>query len=126
VGEAGTVERGADRGDLAVHHPARRDDLAARAGLRDRGGGVALERRVVVDLAGVREQAAVAVVGVLVEAQVGHDDELVADLGGDVGERQLHDARRVVGAGPARVLDLGTPNRISPPTPACAPRARPS
>ena len=59
------------RADLAVHHPARRDDVSAGTGLGHRGLGVDLERRVVVDVAALVEHAAVAVVGVLVDAEVG-------------------------------------------------------
>ena len=50
----GLVERGADRADLAVHHPGRRDHVGAGVGLRDRDARVPLERRVVVDLAARR------------------------------------------------------------------------
>jgi len=44
------------------------------------------------------------VVGVLVQAQVGHDDEVLADLAHQVGDRELHDTGRVVRARPAGVL----------------------
>ena len=66
--------------------------------------GVALERRVVVDLAAGGEDAAVAVVGVLVEAVVGHQHERVADLVAQVAQRDLHDAVGGVGLRAARVL----------------------
>ena len=52
-------------------------------------------------------QAAVPVVGVLVEAVVGHEDERVADLVAQLPQRDLHHAVRVVGAGAAGVLVLG-------------------
>ena len=73
----GVVERVADGADLAVHHPARPEHVGAGVGLRERHGDVADERRVVVDDARRRpvQHAAVAVVGELVEAEVGHDDE---------------------------------------------------
>ncbi len=71
VGVARVVERAADRRHLAVHHAAGADQVRAGLGLRDRDPPVALERRVVVDLAAVGvEHAAVAVVGVLVQAEV--------------------------------------------------------
>ena len=90
--------------DLAVHHPRRRDDVGAGVGLRDRDLRVALEGGVVVDLAVGVEDPAVPVVGVLVEAVVGHEHELVADLVAQVAQRDLHDAVGVVGARAARVL----------------------
>ena len=60
--------------------PRRGDDVGAGVGLGHRDLGVALERGVVVDLAAVVEHAAVAVVGVLVEAEVGDEHQLVAEL----------------------------------------------
>ena len=50
------------------------------------------------------EHAAVAVVGVLVEAQVGHEHERVADLVAQVAQRHLHDAVGVPGPGARGVL----------------------
>ena len=94
----------ADGGDLAVHHPARRGDVGAGVGLRDRGPGVELEGGVVVDVAVGADDAAVAVVGVLVDAEVGDEHHLVADLGAQVGERELHDAVGIPGAGALGVL----------------------
>jgi hypothetical protein len=55
---------------LSVHHPARGDHLGARVGERGRLELEVLERRVVVDVAFGRQHAAVAVVGVLAEADV--------------------------------------------------------
>ena len=92
---------------LAVHHPARRDQVRARVRLRDGDRGVALKGGVVADVAGRREQAAVAVVGVLAHAQVSHDDAGVADLGAQVGQRELGDAHRVVAGRAPAVLDRG-------------------
>ena len=71
------------------------DHMGARVGLRPRHLGVALQRRVVVDAAVGVQDAAVAVVGELVQAQVGHDDEVVADLGPHVADGDLQDAVRV-------------------------------
>ena len=65
------VERGAQRADAAVHHVARRDDVGAGRGLRDGGAREQLERGVVVDVAVLAQHAAVAVGGVLAQAQVG-------------------------------------------------------
>jgi hypothetical protein len=49
----------------------------------------------------------VAVIGVLAHAQVGEDDAVVADLGAQVGQGELGDARGVVGGRAAAVLDRG-------------------
>ena len=48
-----------------------------------------------------------AVIGVLAHAQVGEDDAVVADLGAQVGQGELGDARGVVGGRAAAVLDRG-------------------
>ena len=74
---------------------------------------VALERGVVVDGAVGVEHAAVAVVGVLVEAEVGHQHDVVADLVAQVAQGDLHDALGVPGARAPGVLLAGTPNRIT-------------
>jgi porphobilinogen synthase len=70
-----------DGSDLAVPHPARPDEVDPRRRLRDRPLPVDLEGAVVVDVAVGVEDAAVAVVGELVEAQVRHHGELVAGPG---------------------------------------------
>ena len=49
--EAVVVERLADRGDAAVHHVARRDDVGARLGVAQRGAREQLDAAVVVHLA---------------------------------------------------------------------------
>ncbi len=54
------------------------------------------------------------VVGVLVEAVVGHEHELVADLVAQVAQRDLHDAVGGVGARPGRVLRRRERRRGSP------------
>ena len=66
-----------------------------------------LERRVVHDLA-VGDEPAVAVVGVLAQAHVGHEHEL-GQLGPQRAQRLLHDAVLRVGAGAGVVLFLGDP-----------------
>ena len=68
--------------------------------------GVHLQRRVVVDPAVGGEHAAVAVVGELVEAQVAHHHDRVADLGDDVGDRDVEDPVGVERAGAGGVLRL--------------------
>ena len=71
----------AERNDITVHirHEVTGIDLdSGQLRLRDRDAGVPVERRIVVDLAGPREDAAVPVVGVFVETVVGHEDERLA------------------------------------------------
>ena len=101
-GEAGGVERAADGADLAVHHPAGGHDVGAGGGLGDGDPAVDLERGVVVD-GGVGivgrsvEHAAMAVIGVLVDAQIGHQDHPVADVRSQICQAQLHNSLRVEG-----------------------------
>ena len=64
--------------DAAVHHVGRRDEVGAGHGVRQRGSRQLFDRGVVDDLVAV-DDAAVAVRGVLAQADVGHDEE-VADL----------------------------------------------
>ena len=97
---AGTVECSSDGTHLAVHHPAGCHHVGTGVGLRDRDAPVHLERRVVVDrrlrVAGrAIEHATVPVRGVLVDAQVGHQHDSIADVGSQVSQRQLHDSTRV-------------------------------
>ena len=73
------VEGRADRGDLTIHHPGRRNDVGARARLADRDASVDLDRRIVRDRVTV-EDTAVTVIRVLAQAEIGHDDEVVAEL----------------------------------------------
>ena len=103
----GRVERLPDRTHLAVHHPARAEQVRPGLGLRERHRGVAEQRRVVVD-AGARlvQHAAVPVVGELVQAQVGHQDRGVADLADEVAQGHVEHAVGVIGPGAARVLLL--------------------
>ena len=91
------IERSADRRDLAVHHPRRRDHVGPCIRLRDGDARVALDRHVVVDVTGLGEDAAVAVIRVLVEAVVGHEDEPVTDFVAQVAQRDLHDTVDRVG-----------------------------
>ena len=102
---AGGVERGADRADLAVHHPARPDHVDPGLGLRRPPSRRTTARVASLSTVAVGgEHAAVPVVGELVEAQVGHDDGLVADLGDDVADRGVEDAVGIGGARALRVL----------------------
>ena len=76
--------------------------------------GVDREGGVVVDAAALVEHAAVAVVGELVEAGVGHDDGGVADLGADVAQRHVEHAVRVDARAPLRVAAGGHPEEHQP------------
>ncbi len=99
-----TVERLADDRDLAVHHPRGGDDVGARACLRDGHRGIQLVGGVVVDPAAIVEHAAVAVVGELVEAGVGHHHEVVADRLAHRAQGDVEDAVGVDRAAAGRVL----------------------
>jgi hypothetical protein len=96
---SGRVERRAHRADLAVHHAGRAYHVDSRIRLRHRHLGVVQQRRVVVHVAVRTQHATVPVRGELVQAQVRHDHRGVADLGDDVPDRHVEDARRVGAAG---------------------------
>ena len=72
VGEAGGVERRADRADAAVHHVGGRDDVAAGLGLHQRLLHQHLDGLVVEDDA-VAHQAVMAVAGIGIERDVAQD-----------------------------------------------------
>ena len=84
--EPGRVEARANRPDHAVHHAARGDHVGAGPGVDHRLLGQQLERGVVVDVraAGrVAGHAALPVVGVLAETDVGDDQEIARGPLGD-------------------------------------------
>ena len=101
------VERGAHDADLAVHHPAGPTTSAPASAC---AMAISAYRTRVASLStapsGV-EHAAVAVVGELVEAQVGHHDERVADLGA----RRRRTARLRMPSG--SVAPLPTASRVA-------------
>ena len=109
--EAGVVERLADGEDLAVHHPRRRHDVGPRTGLGDGDPLVELERGVVVGLTVVVEHTAVAVVGVLVDAEIRDQHQVVAVVVAQVAQCQLDDAVGVPGLRPLGVLRGGDPEQ---------------
>ena len=83
MGEAGRVEPLPDRAYHAVHHPAGGDHVGARPGVDDRLLGQELQGAIVVDVGpsgGVAQRAAMAVVGVFAEADVGHQQQLRGSL----------------------------------------------
>ena len=97
--------------------PAGRYHVGAGLGLRDRDPPVALERGVVVHLAVVGEHAAVAVVGVLVQAEVGDHD-----VSSPSSSRSALIARCAMPSGfhasdPSASLRAGTPNSMNAITP---------
>ena len=100
-GEAFFVERFADRADSAVHHVARGHDVGPRARVAEGRFSENFQCCVVVDdhaLRRLAEDAAMTVLGVLVDAHVGDDEQ----LGGGVfhcGDGARHGALRIVGAG---------------------------
>ena len=102
---AGLVERPADRGHAAVHHVGGRDDVGAGPGVRQRDPREQRERRVVVDVA-VADDAAVAVRGVLVEADVGHDERAPGPPSSGPAHGLLHGAAVVPGLAAGLVLAL--------------------
>jgi hypothetical protein len=104
---AGRVQGGPDGGHLPVHHPRGGDHVGAGDRLGHRHPGVEVQGGVVVDRAVGGQDAAVAVVGVLVEAEVGHDHQVVAHLVADVGQPHLGDPGRVPGRRTDRVLGRG-------------------
>ena len=69
-------ERVADRADAAVHHVRRRDDVGAGLGVRQRLLDQRLDGLVVDHVAGVVDQAVLAVRGVRIERDVGDHAEL--------------------------------------------------
>ena len=110
------VELEADRPDPAVHHVAGRDRVGAGLGVGDRGFRDQLDAEVVLDLAVGVGDAAVAVRGVLAEADVGDH--------GEVGvrvlqrpHRHLDDPLVVVGAGAVLVLGGGDAEQQHRPDP---------
>jgi len=72
----GFFERAADASDASVHHVGRRDDVHAGARLRERLLREDVERLVVQDVAVLVDHAVLAVRGVRIESDVGHEAEL--------------------------------------------------
>ena len=73
---AAPIQRASDRRDAAVHHVAGRHHVGAGCGVTDSGVGQQFHRRIVVHAAVGRQQAAVAVVGVFAQADIGDDHEI--------------------------------------------------
>src|SRR5699024_6923026 len=94
--------------------------VGARSRLGQRHRAVGVERRVVVHAPAAVEDAAVAVVGELVQAQVGLHDDGVPDLRDDVGDRGVEDPAGSHAALPTASRALGTPKSMTPPRPAAA------
>ncbi len=102
----GLVEGLPDHPDLPVHHAAGRHEVGPGLGLSDGRPSVELEGGVVEDRP-TFEHAAVSVVGVLTQAEVAHDDGVVAELLLQGRESSLGDALGIVGGRAGRVLLVG-------------------
>ena len=111
------VERRANRGDHAVQHPAGRDDVRARIGVRDGHLSQNRQRLVVEHIAFVQvqmssritpavEQAAVAVVRIFAQTDVGDHDQF-GQRPFDGGHGLLDDTGRGEVLQPHRVLVCG-------------------
>ena len=73
------IERSADRSDAAVHHVAGGDDVGSCAGETGAGAAKQIERWIVVyfpSVASFDDDTAVAVAGVLAEADISDEDQL--------------------------------------------------
>ena len=99
------IECAPDSADSPVHHVARRDDVGASACVRQRFAHEQCERRVVVHVA-LAQDAAVAVISVLAQADVRDHDEL-RQLPLECPHRLRHGPVIVPRAGPFGVLDGG-------------------
>ena len=102
----------ADGGNAAIHHVAGSDDIGAGAGKACAGAREQLERGIVVDVeaavVGLDDHAAVAVAGVLAEADVGDEDKLFCGCTLLEGAKALlHDSVVVPGAGGLLVFAVG-------------------
>ena len=89
-----------------IHHVARRDDIGARLGVGHRFAREQVERGIVVHVALGREQAAVAMIGVLTHAHVGHHQQLRI-LALDRAHRFGHGTVRVPRRRARRVFRIG-------------------
>ena len=108
---AGVVEGGADGGDLPIHHAARGDHVCAGLGLGNGDSPVEVERGVVVHLAGFVDHATVAVIGVFVDTQIGHDHHVVTYGITKIAECHLDDPGGIPCLRPLCVLGGGHPEQ---------------
>ena len=99
------IELATDGGHAAVHHVGGRDDVRSCAGVGKRRGREKIDRGIILHLA-ILHHAAVAVVRIFAEADVGDDDETELGLA-DCGDRALHGAIRRGCFRAGRVLALG-------------------
>ena len=97
-------QRLADRADAAVHHVAGRDDVHAGLGLGQRLPHQHFHRLVVQDVAGVVEQAVLAVAGEGVERHVGHHAQLAGSC--------FFSSRTTRGTRPSRVPGFAAVRRL--------------
>jgi hypothetical protein len=92
IGVAHRVQRGSDHPYLPVHHPGRTQQVRAGRSLGQCHLRVPDQRGIVVHGSACIQHTAVAVIGELVQAQVGHQHGGVADLGLEVGQGEIQDA----------------------------------
>ena len=107
VVEATLVERLADCADAAVHHVGWRDDVGTCGGVRDGGANKLIHRRIVHDLI-VPDDAAVAMVGVFAQTDVGHHED-ARQFAFERAHGILHGRFRVVGGRSDVVFMIGEP-----------------
>ena len=113
---AGGVQRGADRGDLPVHHPRRGDHVGPGLSLGDGHGLVGGQGGVIVDLTGARavgaDEPAVAVAGELIQAGVRAHNDLVPDLRAHGRDPAVEDAVLGPGRGAGLVPGGGNAEQV--------------
>ena len=113
---AGGVQRGADRGDLPVHHPRRGDHVGPGLSLGDGHGLVGGQGGVIVNLTGARavgaDEATVAVAGELIQAGVRTHNDLVPDLRAHGRDPAVEDAVLGPGRGAGLVPGGGNAEQV--------------
>ena len=103
---AGGVQAVADRGHLTVHHAARGHHVSSGLCLRHSQFHVLSVGGVIIDAPTLVEHTAVAVIGEFVEAGVGHQHGVVAEILRQIAQGHVEDAVRSHADGPAGVLVL--------------------
>ena len=86
------VECGSNGGDLAVHHPGRCHDVGPAWACATATRAYSSSVRSLSTEPSADTHAAVTMVGVLVEAEVGHENQLVTRLVAQILQGNLHDA----------------------------------
>ena len=115
-------QRFADRADAAVHHVARRDDVGAGFGMRQRLLHQRVDGDVVHDVAGVVDDAVLTVRRVRIQRDVGDDAELRHRLL-DRTHGALRESFRIPGLAAVQALGVGGRAPGTAPAPGCRARA---